>query len=183
MILQGALNRLLGHTPAAQAVLRPFSGRNVRIETPLKSATLVITEDGYFGSTVAEPEATLRLPLSFFIIRTHSPVAAARQIESAGMEDLCTGVSQALSLVRWDAAEDLSVLIGDVLAHRLIKLATIAGGIPGAIGGRLLLTFTEYWRDEAPLLPRAEQMDSWRDAVTQLRDELAALERRIAELE
>lgn len=183
MILQGVLNRLLGHSPDAVRGLLPFAGRTVRIVTPLKSALLVITDDGRFGSSAAEPEATLSLPFSFFMLRTHDPVAAARQIDRAGAQDLADGAGEALARLRWDAAEELSELVGDVLAHRLIKLAGKVGGIPGAIGSRLLMTYGEYWRDENPLLPRAEKVEKWQAEIEQFRSDIARLEKRITKLE
>lgn len=183
MILQGVLNRLLGHSPKAREALQPFAGRTVRITTPLKNATLVITQDGRLGASAAEAEATIDLPLSFFIARTHDPVAAERWIESSGEPALARAVSLALSLLRWDAAEELSALIGDVVANRLLKLAGVVGGVPGAIGGRLLKTYFEYWRDEASLLPRAEQVSLWQRDLARLQEDLASLERRVTKME
>ena len=183
MILAAALNRLLNHSPDAAFALARHAGRNVRIETPLIKATLVLTEDGRLGETVAEPEATLVLPLSFFIVRTHNPAAAARQIELGGDAELAGQVGHALAMLRWDAAEELSVLVGDVVAHRLVRLAGKLGGIPGALGTRLLATYAEYWRDEEPLLPQARQVEHWQAEVVALRDDIARLEKRIEKLE
>ncbi len=183
MILAATLNRLLGHSPDAAVALARWSGRNVRIETPLNSATLVLTEDGRLGKTEAEPEATLILPLSFFIVRTHNPAAAARQIELSGDSELGVHVGHALAMLRWDAAEDLSALVGDVVAHRMVRLAGLVGGIPGALGGRMLVAYAEYLRDEDAMLPKAEQVERWQSEVDALRDDLARLEKRIQRLE
>ena len=183
MILQGILNRLLAHCPATSAMLVSLAGRNVRIETPLKSATLVITDDGRFGRSGAMAEATLKLPLSFFIIRTHNPAAAARQIEYSGDAVLGGLVGEALAQLRWDTADELSALVGDMLAHRLTKFAGVVGGIPGAIGGRLLKSYAEYWRDENPLLPKADDVEHWQCEVTRLHEDLERIEQRIRQIE
>ena len=183
MILQGMLNRLLAHCSAAGAMLVPLAGRNVRIETPLKSAMLVITDDGRFGRSGATAEATLKLPLSFFIIRTHNPAAAAGQIEYSGDVVLGGLVGEALAQLRWDTADELSSLVGDMLAHRLAKFAGVVGGIPGAIGGRSLKNYAEYWRDENPLLPKAEEVERWQCEVARLRADLERAEQRIRKIE
>lgn len=183
MILAAALNRLLIHSPEAAAELARYAGRNVRIETPLLKATLVLTGEGRLGETGADPEVTLILPLSFFIVRTHNPAAAARQIELIGDVELGGHVGHALAMLRWDAAEELSALVGDVVAHRLVRFAGLVGGIPGALGGRLLATYAEYWRDENPILPKADQVERWQASVDALRDDIARLEKRIEKLE
>ncbi len=183
MILAATLNRLLNHSPEAAMELARWSGRNVRIETPLISSTLVLTTDGRLGKTAAAPEATLILPLSFFIVRTHNPAAAARQIELAGDAELGGHVGHALAMLRWDMAEDLSALVGDVVAQRMVRLAGLVGGIPGALGGRLLAAYAEYLRDEDAILPKAAQVESWQSEVDALRDDLARLEKRIQRLE
>lgn len=183
MILAATLNRLLNHSPEAAMELARWSGRNVRIETPLLSSTLVLTDDGRLGKTGAEPETTLILPLSFFIVRTHNPAAAARQIELSGDVELGGHVGHALAMLRWDAAEDLSALVGDVVAHRMVKFAGLVGGLPGALGGRLLAVYAEHWRDEARVLPDAAEVEHWQNEVDALRDDLARLEKRIQRLE
>ena len=182
MILAAALNRLIARSPDAAAELARWAGRNVRIETPLARATLVLTGDGRLGTSRAEPEAVLRLPLAFFIERSHNPAAAARRIELGGDAELGGQVGHALALLRWDTAEELSSLVGDALAHRILRLAGRVGGLPGAIGGRLLASYAEYWRDEEPLLPKSGEVECWKTGVDALRDDIARLEKRIDRL-
>ncbi len=183
MMLAAVLNRLLSHSPAAKEALAAQSGRSVRIETPLKNATLVMMPDGKLAHSDAPAEATLVVPLSFFIVRTHDPVAAAQQIELSGDIELGEQVGCALSLLRWDAAEDLSELVGDVLANRLLKLAGVFGGVPGAIGGRLVKSYAEYLRDESGILANPVEVGCWGNAVSALNKDLAALEKRLQQLE
>ncbi len=79
-------------------------------------------------------------------------------------------------------AEELSSLIGDVAANRLTWFAERVGGIPGAIGSRLLLELGEYWRDEAPLLARKQHVAEFCAEVDTLRDDVARLEQRLQRL-
>ena len=182
-MLAAVFNRLLGHSPEAMSELAALSGHTVRIETPLKNETLVMMPDGCFAHSEADPESTLVLHLSFFIVRTHDPAAAAQQIELTGAIDLGRRVGHALSLLRWDAAEDLSAMVGDVLANRLVKLAAIFGGVPGAIGGRLVMAYTEYLRDENGILANPAEVGRWGNEVNALSRDLSDLERRLQRLE
>lgn len=182
-MLAAVLNRLLAHSPTALSELAAFAGRTVRIETPLKNETLVMMSDGRLAHSEAQAEATLILSLSFFIVRTHDPVAAAQQIELTGDHVLAGRVGRALSLLRWDAAEELSELVGDVLANRLIKLAGVFGGIPGAIGGRLMKSYAEYLRDEDGMLANPVDVGLWANEVNALGRRLSTLEARLQQLE
>ena len=182
-MLAAALNRLLDQSPAAAKALMPWSGRNVCIETPLMRMTAVLTDDGRMGQTQAEPEVVLHVPLAFFMARARDPAAASRLIDLCGDAELGEHVGHALALLHWDAAEDLSGLMGDVLASRLMRLAHLLRRLPESMGRRALLAGTEYWRDEATVLPRAEDVGAWQRAVDNLRDDLARLEKRIERME
>ncbi|SFN05748.1 ubiquinone biosynthesis protein UbiJ [Formivibrio citricus] len=182
-MLAAVLNRLLAHSPVAQSELAAQSGCTVRIETPLKNETLVMMPDGLLAHSEAPPEATLVLSLSFFIVRTHDPATAAQQIELSGDAALGGRVAHALSLLRWDAAEDLSELVGDVLANRLVKLAGVFGGIPGAIGGRLVKSYAEYLRDERGILAHPVEVGRWANGVNALSRGVTELENRVQHLE
>ncbi|MBE9609045.1 ubiquinone biosynthesis accessory factor UbiJ [Chitinilyticum piscinae] len=183
MLLATALNRLLKHAPERRDELLRLAGRTVKISVPLTSAVLVVTGDGRLAHSQAEPEAVLDLPLAFFYTRMADPQAAARQVVLDGDPELGAALGNVLGKLRWDAAEELSQLVGDVAARRIVWLAGKVGGIPGAIGSRLLLAWVEYLRDEAPLLldkPAAVQHYA---AVDALRDDLARLEKRLQRIE
>lgn len=182
-MLAAAFNRLLAQSPDAASALMPWAGRNICIETPLMRMTVVLTDDGLMGKTQADPEVVLHLPLAFFMARAHDPAAASRLIELRGDTELGGHIGHALALLHWDVAEDLSNLVGDVLASRMISLAGILGHFPKALGQRALVAGVEYWRDEVSELPSAEQICAWQHAVDMLRDDLARLEKRVERME
>lgn len=80
-------------------------------------------------------------------------------------------------------AEKLSRRLGDVVANRLIKLAGVVGGVPGALGSRLLVTYVEYLRDESPTLIKVAQLEQRKSDLHDLVAGLARLERRLQDLE
>jgi ubiquinone biosynthesis protein UbiJ len=181
-MLAAVLNRLLAHSLDVRSQLATQAGRTLRIETPLKNETLVVMPDGRLAHSAAAPEATLILPLSFFIARTHAAEAAAQQVERHGDPAFAGELAQTLSQLRWDAAETLSDLLGDILAHRLLRLAGRFGGVPGAIGGRLLKTYVEYLRAESALLADPAEVAHWRADVEALAHDLVALEVRVQQI-
>ncbi|WP_255992333.1 ubiquinone biosynthesis accessory factor UbiJ [Chitinolyticbacter albus] len=178
-MLAGLVNRLLVRDAAAGAQLARHAGRVLRLEFPVIAGTLGITADGRFEKSVAEPEATLSLPLAFFIAFVFDRASAQRQLHLAGDAELAMAVGRVLSELRWDVAEELSSFVGDIAAQRIIKLAGRFGGIPGAIGARMVAHLIEYWRDEVPLLANKADVARYCGDVDGLRDDVARLAKRI----
>ncbi|KPC54098.1 ubiquinone biosynthesis accessory factor UbiJ [Amantichitinum ursilacus] len=181
-MLASLLNRLLAHDHTSKVALAGYAGRVVRLVLPAFSGTLGIQPDGTLQDVDMPAEATITLSPSFFSTWLFDREAASRKVGLNGDEQLAAAIGQILSGVRWDMAEELSSLIGDVAANRLTWFAERVGGIPGAIGSRLLLELGEYWRDEAPLLARKQHVAEFCSAVDTLRDDVARLEQRLQRL-
>lgn len=179
MLLAAVLNRLLAQDAAARAELAQFAGRTVLIKLPVLNETLVLMEDGRLAESMARAEATLELPLGFFTRRMQDKTAATRLVRLSGDAELGSRIGHVLSGLRWDAAEELSALIGDAATQRLVSIAGKVGGIPGALGSRLVLNLAEYWRDESPLLAHQRDVTRFCNEVDELRDDLARLEKRL----
>ncbi|KAF0813994.1 hypothetical protein IGB42_01673 [Andreprevotia sp. IGB-42] len=176
------LNHLFDADAAARSELAGYRGRTLRLVFPALAATLTIGDDGRWQAAAADvvSEATLTLPLAFFMTFAFDRVAAQKQLQITGDAELAAGIGRVLGQVRWDAAEELSQLVGDVAAQRLVWLAGKVGGIPAAIGSRMLVHLVEYWRDEAPLLANKADVERYCAGVDTLRDDLARLEQRLA---
>jgi len=84
--------------------------------------------------------------------------------------------------LRWDVEEDLSRLVGDILARRTVlgaqSLRVGASRTWQALGGNL----AEYLTDERPLLVARDALDAHGDELSRLRDDLARLEKRAERL-
>ncbi|MDR3428823.1 sterol-binding protein [Silvimonas sp.] len=181
-MLARILNRMLSHDAAAAAALAKYPGRVVRLVLPVLSGTLTIQPDGTFDRASGPAEATITLSPTFFTTWLFDRDAASKKAGLNGDTELAAAVGQVLAGLRWDMAEELSQLVGDVAAHRITWLAGKIGGVPGAIGSRLLIELTEYWRDEAPLVVTKRHVDDFCDGVDTLRDDLARLEARLERL-
>ena len=169
--------------PVQQQELAVLCGRTLRLELPVASATLVVTESGLLAESHAEAEATLQMPARFFVTRFADRQAASRQVRISGDAELAGKAGNVLAALQWDAAEDLSLLLGDMLAHRVSRVAASLVAAPKEMGERLALTVVEYVRDERKILPQKQHVAAFCDDVDALRDDIARLEKRLQRLE
>ena len=109
--------------------------------------------------------------------------AARSQIEIEGPADLAGAVDAIFSTLAWDIEEDLSIVFGDVLAHRLASGGRAFAAWQRDALLRLAENFAEYWVEEQPLLLRPDDAQKFKREVDALRDATARLEKRIERLE
>jgi ubiquinone biosynthesis protein UbiJ len=181
--LSAMLNHLLGQAPAVQVDLSRLAGRTFAVKLPLLAANVVVMPNGLLAHSEGPPEASLSLPLQFFTLRLTDPQAASRQVLLAGDPELASKAGAALGALSWDVAEDLSRLVGDIAAHRIVSTSQSLAKAPVAMGWRLSETLAEYLRDEDRMLPRKEAVAAFCDDVDALRNDLARLEKRLTRLE
>jgi ubiquinone biosynthesis protein UbiJ len=85
--------------------------------------------------------------------------------------------------LRWDAAEDLSRLVGDIAAHRLVRLGQGVLAWQRETLSSLLAATSEYLVEERHVLPGREAVASWAREVDALRDDAERLGQRIDQLQ
>lgn len=176
------LNHLLRGQPWLRERLLPFAGRSVRLETPPLALVLTIDAEGHLQAAAGEVDATARLsPLTVARLMVGEE-AARSSVEVTGDAALAAAVSGVLRELRWDAAEDLSRLIGDIPAERLVRL----GGALLAWQRQTLVSLTtamgEYLVEERRVFPSRSAVATWAREVDALRDSAARLAERIDRL-
>jgi ubiquinone biosynthesis protein UbiJ len=180
-----ALNHLLASESWARERLVPFAGEAIELRAPLLPALrFVIAEDGRLAPGAAGPNALV------VSLRPEAPAAALRgeehllrAVDVQGNAKLASEVMFLARHLRWDAAEDLSKLVGDVAAQRLVGAAKTLAAWHVDAARRFAEGAMEYAVEEAELLMRREELASLSDAQARLRDGLERLEKRIARLE
>jgi ubiquinone biosynthesis protein UbiJ len=180
-----ALLRALDHVLAGQPWLRdrlvPHAGRLCRVEVFPVALRLRIGPD---GSLVADreavaPDAEIRL----------SPLALARllggdegartDVQLSGDPALAAALAGVFQELRWDVEEDLSRVVGDIPARRLVDGARrLAAWQAGALQG-LAASVSEYLQEERPVLARRDELARWSQEVDALRDAVERMEKRI----
>ncbi len=172
------LNHLLSQHSWAMAHLRPHAGKTMQLRLPLTSAVLTIQEDGSFAPAVpgARVDATLiPSPLAWL-----TPSDAAARF-MAGGEDavLAKELAETLSKLRWDVEEDLSRVLGDIAAHRLVSTATEVLEWHRNAAETIARSWAEHWQEESPLLAQPEAVRAFFNEVGELHGRVEQLEQKI----
>lgn len=177
-----ALNHLLAQNSWAFERLARFSGKTARFEVAPLSFAYTILPDGALTSAdkAATPDVLCVIAPSLLPrLALHDELAHA-QIQSAGDAALLSEIFFLSRNLRWDAAEDLSHVTGDIAAERIVQ--TVQGKQFGASAVNLAQAAAEYFTEEQPLIAKPQQINSFMQQVDILRDDLARLEQRIRRL-
>jgi len=188
--LDNLLNRGLPRSPRARQLCAELEGKSVAIEirdiTRLRvtstGRTLTVTRDE------APADATLAgAPLSLLALAGESPDAVLQRGEVAisGDAELAQKFRELARLLRPDLEEELSLLLGDVPAHQLGRLARLTLGWSRKAASTTLTNLAEYLGHErADLVPRNEGeqflrgVDAVREGVDRLGARIELLARR-----
>ncbi len=178
------LNHLLDQAPGAHARLQRHAGATARLQLGGVGLSFSIAEDGRLRADDSEtPAVTLRLPADALLKAMHDGDAVLRDARIEGDAALAETLGQVLRGLRWDAAEDLSRLVGDVAAERLVASARGALSAGRDLGDRLLASTGEYIADEANIVMRRAAITDFSTEVDVLRDDSARLQKRLEALE
>jgi len=177
--LAGLLNHLLSQHSWAMARLRPRVGKTLQLRLPLTSAVLSIQEDGSFAP--AAPDARVDATL---IPNPLAWLAASDARFIAGGEDavLAKELAEILGKMRWDVEEDLSRVLGDIAAHKLVSTATGVLDWHRNAAETIARSWVEHWQEEKPVLAQPEQVQPFFNEVGEVHDRVEQLEQKINQL-
>ncbi len=177
------LNHLLDAEPWARERLAPFAGEALELNAPpLPRLRLTILPGGRVEAGGAEPALAIRLAPETLLAAARGEAELMRSVELAGNAKLANEVMALVRHLRWDAEEDLSRLVGDVAAQRIVRVGRNFVAWQADAAGRLARALAEYASEEARfLVPRREQ-EAHAHAVAELRNALSRLEKRIERL-
>jgi ubiquinone biosynthesis accessory factor UbiJ len=189
MIDRGAvagLNHLLAQQPWAAERLAAFGGQSVRFRCrPFPDLCIRILGNGLLDRASADGAADLTVTLrpAALPLLLARDEGALKQVEIEGSAELASAVQYLFGHLAWDAEEDLSRLLGDVVAHRLVSEGRAFAAWQRDAAARLGQNLAEYWTEEQPLLARPSDLENFCRDVDALRDDTARLEKRIERLE
>lgn len=160
--------------------LRPHAGTVFRLRLPVLSAVLAIDYGGtLIPAETTSAEITLTLnPLAWLI----ASGPAARFIPSGDQPALAQELADLFGQLRWDAEEDLSRVLGDIAAHRLVTGADEVLDWHKKAATTIAKSWVEHWQEEEPLLAQPEAVRNFFDQVGKLHDRTERLEQRIEKL-
>jgi ubiquinone biosynthesis protein UbiJ len=177
-----ALNHLLEAEPWARERLVPFAGETVALATlPLPELRLAILADGRVAPSGdgAEPSLTLALGPDALAVLGRGEEHFMRAVQVTGNARLASEVMLLVRHLRWEPEEDLSRLVGDIAAQRIVGLAREFAGWQIDAARRLAGSLVEYAVEEKRLLVTRAELESLAAGVTRLRDAIERLEKRV----
>mgnify|MGYP006368336127 CR=1 FL=1 len=179
-----ALNHLLAQSGWAPQRLARFVGKTARFNIAPFSFAWTIQPDGLLLAAGNDSSADVVCNIAPSLLprlALHDEAAFA-QINSSGDTALLTEIFYLSRHLRWDAAEDLSHVAGDVAAERLVQLAKGKQQLLHDNALNLAQALSEYWTAEHPLLAKPSHIAAFVSQVDKLRDDLARLEQRVNRL-
>ena len=103
-------------------------------------------------------------------------------VQVEGDAEFANAVSQVSQGVRWEAEDDLSRLVGDIAARRIVAGGRAVFGAAQATRRRIEENVAEYFLEEQPLLVRPQAVAEFSADVAELRDDVERLAKRIERL-
>lgn len=178
------LNHLLTQSGWALQRLAKFSGKTARFRIAPFSFACTIQPDGSLRAAAddASTDAACTIPPSLLPRLALQDEAAYQQITSVGDAALIEEIIFLARNLRWDAAEDLSRITGDIAAERIVQFAEGAHKQVRDTALNLSQALAEYWTEERPLVAKPQPLAEFKQQVESLRDGVERLERRVEQL-
>ena len=179
-----AINHVLKSAPLALERLRKHAGRTAAFHVGPMTLAFTVQTTGEVTSAVSGAARDLEVRISPFLLprlALHDE-AAYREIEMQGDMELGQEISFIARNLTWDVEEDLSRVIGDIPAHRVVSTAREMGKWGREAALRMAQGATEYWTEESPLIASRVKIDSFVREVAELRDAVERLEKRVERL-
>ncbi|MBS3934820.1 MAG: hypothetical protein KGZ43_01500 [Sulfuritalea sp.] len=183
-VFLAALNHLLAQADWARLRLLPFAGRPVRLEMPPFVFSFMIATDGRLQDNPdpATADVVIRLPADAAFLLPLGQDRMMAQATVAGNAEFATELSFVLRHLRWDIEEDLSTVIGDIAAHRIMQGAGTLADWQRRAATNLAGNVTEYLTLERPMLVPTGELETLRDCIARLNEGLDDAERRLTRL-
>lgn len=185
-LLPRLLNHLLTQADWARARLRAHTAKQARFEIGSLHLNLVVTDSGHLANAEegeATPDVVLTLPPDLAARLLQGQEALTGGIRIAGDAEFADALGFVLRHLRWNVEDDLSRVIGDIPAHRVVGTTReLAAGLPRVLGSAARSLAT-YLSDEKPTVVATPQLAQLADESAALRDQLARCEKRIQRLE
>jgi ubiquinone biosynthesis protein UbiJ len=179
-----AINHVLRSAPLALERLRKHAGRTAAFHVGPVTLAFTVQTTGEVAAAVPGAASDLDVRVSPFLLPrlAASEEAAFREIEMQGDMELAQEISFLARNLRWDVEEDLSRVIGDIAAHRVVSSARGMRDWGREAALRMAQGAAEYWTEESPLVASRVKVESFMREVAELRDAVERLEKRLEKL-
>jgi len=183
--IENVLNRGLPRSPRARQLCKELDGKSLALDVHGVTRMLVRSSGAlvhltYDAAAAADAEVS-GSPLSLLALAGQSPEAVLQKgaVEIRGDAEIARKYRELAHLLMPDLEEELSLVIGDVPAHQLGRLARTVFDWGRQTAATAAQNVAEYLAHErADLVPRAEAQQ-FTSGVDRLREDVDRLEARI----
>ncbi len=182
--LENLLNRGLPRSPRARQLCASLSGRSVAIVAP-DIVRLRLTSTGQTLAVTMDDtpaDATLSggvLSLLKLVGESAQDVVQRGEVTISGDAEVAQGFRELVQLLRPDPEEELSLLIGDVPAHQLARLARLGVEWSARAADTTLKNLAEYFGHERGDLVSRNEGEQFLRGVDALREGVDRLQARL----
>ena len=184
------VNRVLSDYPAARQRLQVHEGKVIASQVGPVETRMRITTAGEMepvgetgaGSPAQTPDVSFIVPLSLLPRLATKDPAALSQIVFTGDSELAATLSDIARNVEWDIEADLSLVVGDAFAHRVVASVQRAHEWRVDAGQRITANVAEYLTEERRAFVTARELEALSLQNESLRDDIARLEARVAKV-
>jgi ubiquinone biosynthesis accessory factor UbiJ len=180
-----AINHLLAQEPWAREKLLRHAGKTAVFDAGVAALRLRVSADGLVEQARADAavNVTIRVKLSDLPLILRNREHAFSYVKIDGDADFANAISQVSESLRWEAEEDLSKLVGDIAAVRIVEGAKTAFDTIKTTQRKFAENAAEYFLEENPMLMRPQAVADFAAEVAKLRDDVERLGKRIDKLE
>jgi len=182
--IENLLNRGLPRSPRAQQLCAELAGRSVAIEIRDLTGVIVQSTGGTLKVTRPAGAADARIsggPLGLLALAGASGEAVLQrgEVRIEGDAEVAEKFRELGRLLRPDLEEELSLVLGDVPAHQLGRLARAAIGWTRKAGATTTRNLAEYLAHEKGDLVSRSEANQFLQGVDTLREDVDRLAARI----
>lgn len=179
-----ALNHVLRSAPVAMERLGRHAGRTAAFHVGPVTLAFTVQTTGEVTAAVPGASRDLEVRMSPLLLPriAAKDEAALREIEMQGDMEFAQEISFLFRHLTWDVEEDLSKVVGDIAAHRMVGAARSLGRWGREAALRTAQGAAEYWTEESPLIASRVKVEDFVRGVADLRDAVERLDKRIERL-
>jgi len=162
--------------------LQPYVGKTVRLcISSFFNIVLTVQTSGELSAAMssATVDTTITLTPGLLSRLLAHDEEAYRKISISGDSVFAEELLCISKNLHWDVEQDLSRIMGDILAHRVVRISKDLKQWHNKTIRNLSETLVEYWMEEQPLLAKSVCVHEFISEVGALKDDVEQLEKRV----
>lgn len=184
-ILPAVINHLLAQEPWARDKLAAHVGKIACFDAGLLNLRFRVAPGGMLEAAPADVPAnvTIRAQAIDLPLMLQNRERAFSYVQIEGDADFANAISQLSQTLRWEAEHDLSKLVGDIAAVRIVGgVKAVSENLQSSVQA-LAENTAEYFLEENPTLLRPQAVSDFGREVARMRDDVERLAKRIEKLQ